>query len=123
MDTRKSAWAEMTLLKVLFCWLILPVIVAIVVARHYNVHVGQMSISVKEGVFSISNHEYAVAGITEINVYQSFFGRIFNYGTVKISLAGNKYVGLEGILAPNEIKAFIESQLNKTADATHMLVN
>lgn len=123
MDTRKSAWAEMTLLKVLFCWLIIPVIVAIVIAKHYNVHIGQKTISVKDGVFNISNSEYAVAGITEINVYQSFFGRIFNYGTVNISLAGNKYVSLEGILAPNEIKAFIESQLNKTANATHMLFN
>ena len=113
----------MTLLKVLFCWLIIPVVVAIVVAKHYNVHIGQKTISVKDGVFNISNREYAVAGITEINVYQSFFGRIFNYGTVNISLAGHKYVSLEGILAPNEIKAFIESQLKKTADATHMLIN
>ena len=123
MDTRRSAWAEMTFLKVVFCWLIIPVVVAIVVAKHYNVHIGQKSISVRDGVFSVSNHEYAVAGITEINVYQSFFGRIFNYGTINIALAGDKYVCLEGIMSPNEIKIFIESQLKKTADATHMLVN
>ncbi len=113
----------MTLLKVLFCWLIIPVIIAIVVAKHYNVHIGKNTISIKDGVFNVSNHEYAVAGITVINVYQSFFGRIFNYGTVNISLAGNKYVSLEGILTPNEVKVFIERQLKKTADAEHMLIN
>ena len=123
MEVRKSVWAEMTFLKVLFFWLIIPVIVAIVCAKHYRVKIMDKTITVNQGVFSKSNAEYAVAGITQITVTKSFWGGICNYGTVSISLAGNKRVTLEGIIKPYDVKAFIENKLMQTADATHMLVN
>ena len=123
METRRSVWAEMTFLKVLFFWLIVPVIVAAVVAKHYRVTILDKTIVVKSGVFNKENSEYAVAGITQITVSQSFFGRIFHYGTVMISLAGNKNVSLEGIINPYGVKKFIEDKLLQTAKATHMLVN
>lgn len=123
MDTRRSVWAELTFLKIILFWLIIPIIVAVVVALHYRVSITEKSITIRNGVFSVSKHEYAVAGITEINVYQSFFGRIFNYGTVNIALAGNKQVSLSEIIDPNKVKEFIEAKLEKTADSAHMFVN
>ena len=123
MDTRRSVWAELTFFRIILCWLIIPIVVAVVVAINYRVSITEKSINVKSGVFSVSKHEYAVAGITEINIYQSFFGRIFNYGTLNISLAGNKNVSLREIIAPNNVKEFIEAKLEKTADSLHMFVN
>ena len=123
MEVKRSTWAEMTLLKVLFFWLIIPIVVAAVVAKHYVVNITDKKIIVKSGVFNTSDSEYALAGVTQINVSKSFWGGICNYGTVTISLAGNKSVTLDGICNANGVKKFIENQLHKTANATHMLVN
>lgn len=123
MEVKRSTWAEMTFLKVIFFWLIIPIIVAAVVAKHYVVRISDRKITVKSGVFSSHNSEYAMAGITQINVSKSFWGGICNYGTVSISLAGNRTVTLEGVCDPYGVKSFIEGQLDKTANAQHMLVN
>jgi uncharacterized membrane protein YdbT with pleckstrin-like domain len=123
MYTRKSIWSEMSFLKVIFFWLIIPIVVAVVVAKNYNVHIDKKTISIKSGVFNKKNSAYAVGGITEVSVYQSFFGRIFNYGTVTLYLAGNKTVSLNGILNPESVKIYIDDLLLKTANSTHILVN
>ena len=123
MQVTKSVWAEMTFLKILLCWLIIPVVVAVIVAKNYNVLITNTTINVSSGVFSKHNDEYAVAGITSISIGQSFWGRICNYGTVYISLAGNKHVSLYGIKDPSGVKKFLNSKLLKTAESTHTLVN
>ncbi|MBQ9114027.1 MAG: PH domain-containing protein [Clostridia bacterium] len=123
MEVKRSTWAEMTWLKVLFFWLIIPIVVAATVAKHYVVRITDRKITVHSGVFNKQNCEYAMAGITQISVFKSFWGGICNYGTVSISLAGNRTVMLEGVCDPYGVKSFIEGQLDKTANATHMLVN
>lgn len=123
MEVKRSVWAEMTFLKVILFWLIIPIIVAIVVAKNYVVKISKTTILVESGVFNKNKEEYAVAGITNISVSQSFWGRICNYGTLDISLAGNKRVSLMGIKGPNEVKLFLNEKLTKTANATHTLVN
>ena len=80
-------------------------------------------IIIKSGVFNKHINQYAIAGITEINVNQTFWGRIFSYGDVSIALAGNKHVSLSGIKDPDEVKSYLEGKLSKTADTTHMFVN
>lgn len=123
METKKSFWAELTFLKILFFWLIIPLIWAGLVANNYVVTVNNKSLTVKEGVFNISNRQYALPGITQVNVYRPFFGRIFNYGTVHISLAGDKYITLDGIKNPEVLKEYIQSKIEKTSDSDHILVN
>ena len=123
METRKSIWSEMTFLRIIFFWLIVPIIIAAIVAKNYKVFISSKTIKVSSGVFNKMNNEYAVAGITQINIYQSFFGRIFNYGDVNISVAGNRLVCLSGICNPSEVKKTIETKLSETANSMHMLIN
>lgn len=123
MKTRKSVWSEMTLLKVLFCWLIVPVLVAVIVAKNYKVEITPKTLKVTKGVFSKSTKEYAVAGITEINVDRTFGGRLFRYGSINVSLAGSRNVTLESVLHPEEVKKYLEQMLLKTSDVTHILAN
>ena len=123
MEIRRSIWAEMTFLKILFCWLIIPVVVAVVVAKSYTVTITDKKIIVKSGVFNKRTSEYAVAGITSMTVNQPFFGGIFKYGTLAISLAGNRSVYLENIVDPQSAKSFLNKKLEKTADAEHILTN
>ena len=123
MKVKGSFWAEMTLLKVLFFWLIIPVIIAVVVAKSYSVSISDKTIEIETGVLNKKNSKYAIAGITETTVNQPFFGRIFNYGDVCISLAGDKQVYLKNIVSPNDVKTFIDEKLLKTADSSHIFVN
>lgn len=94
-----------------------------VVAKHYKVTILDKTLTVQSEVFNKERSDYAVAGITQISVSQSFFGGIFHYGTVTVSLAGNKNVSLEGIINPYGVKKYIEGKLLQKANATHMLVN
>ncbi len=123
METRKSIWSEMTFLRIIFFWLIVPIIIAAIVAKNYKVFISSKTIKVSSGVFNKMNDEYAVAGITQINIYRSFFGRIFNYGDVNISVAGNRWVCLYGICNPSEVKKAIETKLSETANSMHVLTN
>ena len=123
MEINRSFWAEMTFLKILFFWLIIPVIIAYIVAKSYLVTITEKKIIIDSGIINKTSSEYAVAGITSIRVEQTMFGSIFNYGTVYISLAGDRQVLLEDVAKPNEVKSFLNRQLEKTANATHTLVN
>ena len=123
MEINRSFWAEMTFLKILFFWLIIPVIIAYIVAKSYLVTITEKKIIIDSGIINKTSSEYAVAGITSIRVEQTMFGSIFNYGTVYISLAGDRQVLLEDVAKPNEVKSFLNRQLEKTATATHTLVN
>ena len=123
MQTRRSAWAEMSPLKWLWCWLIVPIIIANVVARAYRVSLTDKKITVSSGILNKRMEEYALAGITRVSVEQSFFGQIFNYGTVVLYLAGDKSVYLSGIMQPSSVRDFVNKKLTKTASAEHILVN
>ena len=123
MEVTKSAWSEMTIIKVLLCWLIVPVIIAIVVARNYRVRIDPKTIKVSSGVFNKREQVNAVAGATEINVNKSFWGGIFNYGDITIYLAGNKQIHLNGIKNPDEVRNYFYSKIQKAADASHIMVN
>ena len=123
MEVNRSFWAEMTFLKILLFWLIIPVIIAYIVAKSYLVTITSKKIIINSGIINKTSAEYAVAGITSIRVEQTLFGSIFNYGTVYISLAGDRLVALENIAKPNDVKSFLNRQLEKTADAMHALVN
>ncbi len=123
MSTRKSVWAEIGLWTVLLCWLIIPVVIAIIKAKNYRVEIDDTTVRISSGVFNKGSNDFAVAGITRMNVNQSLWGRICNYGDVHLSLAGGTHVTLEGVVAPNEVKNALNKQLQKTANATHVLTN
>ena len=123
MSTRKSVWKEIGLWTVLLFWLIIPIVIAVIKAKNYRVAIDDTTVRISSGVFNKGSNDFAVAGITKMNVNQSLWGRICNYGDVHLSLAGGTYVTLEGVISPNEVKNALNKQLQKTANATHVLTN
>lgn len=123
MSTRKSVWKEIGLWTVLLFWLIIPIVIAVIKAKNYRVEIDDTTVRISSGVFNKGSNDFAVAGITRMNVNQSLWGRICNYGDVHLSLAGGTYVTLEGVISPNEVKNALNKQLQKTANATHVLTN
>ena len=70
----------------------------------------------KSGFLSKTLDEINIAHIRSINVKQSFFGRVLNYGDILIGTAGTEgvEVTVKGISDPVRFKELIVSQ-NKTA--------
>lgn len=62
----------------------------------------------KVGLFERNVQELNIAKIETIDLYQSIFGRIFNYGTLTFIGTGSSSFNILGIINPNEFK----NQLN-----------
>lgn len=68
-------------------------------------------ILVKFGFISRSTVEIKISRIESIQINQGIFGRIFNFGSIYISGAGNPLAPIPGISKPLEFRReFIEAQ-------------
>lgn len=65
----------------------------------------------KFGFISRKTIELNISKVESLQISQSFFGRIFNFGTIIISGAGNPQAPIPGIANPMEFRrAFMEHQ-------------
>ena len=62
----------------------------------------------REGIFSKREHTNILTTVLSVTVYQSFIGRIFNYGTITIDVMGQWDIDMRGIKDPMKAKAFLE---------------
>src|ERR1700749_1294377 len=69
----------------------------------------------KKGVFSLRSNEIALPNIEGVKVEQSFFGRIFGYGTVRIEGTGVDAVTTPTIADPVGFVSAIQTAREHTA--------
>ena len=50
-------------------------------------------------------------GVLGVDVYQSLFGRLFNYGDVYIDIAGKWDISTNGIKNPYALQEYLETRL------------
>ena len=62
----------------------------------------------REGIFSKREHTNILTTVLSVTVYQSFFGRIFNYGNISIDVMGQWDIDMRGIKDPTKAKEFLE---------------
>ena len=72
----------------------------------------------RKGLISKNEKETTFKGVVSVNVQQSFWGRIFNFGDVYIDLVGKNNLVLEGIAKPYELKKFLETKLVDDSQTT-----
>jgi hypothetical protein len=63
----------------------------------------------KTGVFTLETNEIALPNIEGVRVSQSFFGRIFNYGHVRIEGTGVDAIEIPTIADPIGFRRAIET--------------
>ena len=108
---RKSILPAFKLWRVLLFWLIVPLIMIIVdivklrsqYVEFYNTYVIKYS-----GVFSKNDDKCMFPKVLSCNVYRSFWGRVFNYGDIKIDAIGKWDVDLVGVKNPLYIRKYLE---------------
>ncbi len=115
----KSAWSAVTILRVLFFWLIIPLIVMVVdiiIKKHEKIEFYEDCVIVKKGVLSKSERRTVFNGVYSVSIDQSMFGRICKYGNVKVDLPGKWDVNTESVANPEGLKNYLETRMLKRGD-------
>ena len=121
---RKSILPAFTFWRIILFFIIVPLIVLIydIIARKKEViEFYDDKIVCKKGVFNKSETTAAFMGIYAVNVHQSIFGRIFNYGNVKVDAVGRWDINSNGIKNPKGLKAYLEQYTVESANAVKIL--
>lgn len=120
----KSGWRVVTFWRILFAWLIIPVIVMIcqlIILKSTKIYFFDNKIITKSGILSKNETECAFMGINAVSVRQSFLGRIFNYGDVYVDVVGKWNVNTRGVKNPRALKDYLSKYtINKYSVNTIM---
>lgn len=110
----KTAWNAVTPLRILFFWLIIPLIVLIVdIIRNKKnkIEFYDKYVIEKSGILSKKEKKSTFAGVYSVSIEQSVWGRIFNYGNVKIDVVGRWNIDTHGISHPKGLKKYLENYI------------
>ena len=113
---KKSKLASITIWRILFCWLIFPLVfllIDILKLSSYKLEIFENQILETKGILSKNQKQTAFNGVVSVSVNQSFFGRLFNYGSIKMDIVGKNDFFIENIKNPNKFKSFLETKIVK----------
>ena len=113
---KKSKLASITFWRILFCWLIFPLVfllIDILKLSSYKLEIFENQIVETDGILSKNQKQTAFNGVVSVSVNQSFFGRLFNYGSIKMDIVGKNDFYIENIKDPNKFKSFLETKIVK----------
>ncbi|MBE6566147.1 MAG: PH domain-containing protein [Ruminococcaceae bacterium] len=123
---KKSAWSVIRPWHLIFFFLIVPLIIMIVKIINvkddkilfYNNKVVQQS-----GVFSKYEKTNILTRVLSVTVKQTFWGRLFDYGTVKVDVVGEWDINMSGVKDPMGAKAFLETFVANGAAVKPIIMN
>lgn len=116
---RKTAWSAVTFWRIVLCFLIVPLIVMVVdifVKRSSTIEFYDGYVIQKSGVLSRKEDRLVFPKVASVSVNQSLFGRIFNYGDVKVDVVGKWDVDLKGVSKPHELKKYLEDKMVEASE-------
>ncbi|QQS44132.1 PH domain-containing protein [Candidatus Roizmanbacteria bacterium] len=80
-------------------------------------------IIVQQGIFNIKQKIYPLEGHEEVKIYKSFFGKIFDYGTLSIyQPVLQKYITLENIQDPDLFAEVIRQTKSKESLSSERVI-
>ena len=65
----------------------------------------------RSGILSKRERQSLFQGVLSVSVEQSFSGRLFGYGNVKINVFGKWDIDTHGIVRPEELKRYLERRM------------
>lgn len=109
---RKSILPAFKFWRILFFWLIIPtimIIVDVVKLKSQYVEFYDSFVIKKRGVFNKTEEKCMLPKVLSCHVYRSFWGRVFNFGHIKIDAIGKWDVDLTGIKRPLQVRRYLEN--------------
>ena len=77
----------------------------------------------KCGIFKKEEHTNILTHVLSVRVKQSFWERVFGYGTITIDVMGQWDIDMTGIKNLKKAKAYLESIAANGMDMSHVLMN
>ena len=122
---KRSAWSVIRPWHILLSFLIVPLIIMIIkiinvkddTISFYNNKVVQRS-----GIFSKYEKTNILTRVLSVTVKQTFWGRIFNYGTIRVDVVGKWDINMSGIKDPMGAKAYLE-RFVATGTGMHQVIS
>ena len=111
---RRSAWLAVTPARVLFFWLIIPLIVMLVdiaIKKRDMLLFYDDCIIQKSGLLAKRERRSAFMGVVSVSVNQSLWQRICCYGDVQVDVAGKWDIDTNGLANPSGLKQFLETRM------------
>ena len=108
---RKSAWSVIRPWHILLGFLIIPLIIMIVKIiniKDESISFYNNKVVHRSGIFSKHEKTTVLTRVLSVTVKQTFWGRIFNYGTVYVNVAGPWDINMRGVKKPLEVREFLE---------------
>ena len=109
---RKSILPAFKFWRLLTFWLIVPlimIIVDVIKLRSQYVEFYDSFVIQKRGVFNKTEERCMFPKVMSCHVYRSFWGRVFNYGDIKVDAIGKWDVDLIGIKRPLFVRKYLEN--------------
>ena len=122
---KKSVIHQISFLLIIASIFIIPLFIQIwkiFYAKSFSIEFFENKIVTKSGVFSRKEQQTVFMGVYSVSISQSFFGRIFNYGDVRVDCPGRWDVDTVGIKDPHGLKRFLESRIS-VAGTTNVIHN
>ena len=110
---KKSVWGAITFWRVVFFWLIIPLIamiVGIIAAKNETIEFYDEKVIRKKGIIAKSESQTIFSGVLAVSVQQSVMGRIFNYGDVYMDVQGKWDIDTTMISNPSGLKKYLEDK-------------
>lgn len=123
---RRSGWSVVRPWHILLFFLIIPLIIMII--KIINVKDDTISfyhnkVVHRSGILSKNEKTTILTRVLSVTVKQSFWGRIFNYGTIYVDVVGKWDINMTGIKNPMEAKAFLETFVANGAVVKPIIMN
>lgn len=121
---RKSILPAFTFWRVILFFLIVPLIILIcniVMLKKDIIEFYDGKIIHRKGVLNKSETTTVFMGVYAVNVEQSFFGRMFNYGDVRVDAVGKWDVDCSAVKNPKGLKAYLEKFTEQPDNSVKMI--
>ena len=120
----KSAWKAVTFLRVVFFWLIIPLIIMIghiIILKNEIIEFYPNQIVIKSGVLNKKQRKSAFIGVLSVSTEQSLIGRLFNYGDVRVDVPGKWDVDTSGVSNPQALAEYLETRIVSSRNTTTII--
>ena len=105
---KKSAWSVIRPWHILLGFLVVPLIIMIINVKDDKIFFYNNKVVQTSGIFSRYERTNILTQVLSVTVKQTFWGRIFNYGTVYVDVVGKWDINMSGVKDPLKAKAYLE---------------
>ena len=108
---KKSAWSVVRPWHILLGFLIIPLLIMIwkiINIKDETISFYNNKVVIRSGILNKHERTTILTPVLSVTVKQTLWGRICNYGTVYVDVAGEWDINMRGVKDPMKAKAYLE---------------